>query len=393
MTAYLKNIKGDKWIWGIIVCLAAFSCLAVYSSTFTLAFNDKSTAEMLLAEHLIHWIIAIVAMVVAHFIHFRHYVWLVFLLAVLYPLLIYTSFFGAELNDAQRSIRLMGIVSFQPADLAKLVLVVYMAYYISNNQNVIKDFFRGFIPLLLPSLLAAFMIVSEDLSTATLIVGISVLMMFIGRVALKYIAGFVSLSVGFLLLGAVILYNTPDELLSSGRTATWKSRIVSFVDADVQSFQAYEAEKAIINGGFTGLGPGQGVQKNYLPHPYSDYIYVVIIEEYGIIAGGLFVLFLFLLLFYRTMVIFTYTKNNFGALLAVGLGLSLVCQALMNMMVNVGLGPVTGIPMPFVSMGGTSLAFSGLSVGIIQSVSRYGRQRKTKQRIIRKNFNPRIAVS
>lgn len=308
------------------------------------------------------------ALLIAHRINYKWYgkIALPLLLFVCIPLLLYTICFADPINEARRWIQLP-VVGFtlQSSDVAKLGLIIYIAFALSKKRGKklsFKDFLKTFGA---PVLVICGLIAPADLSTAVLLFVTCIALMFIGAIPFKKITKLVGLCAFFFLL-----YITASALSGeSNRIATWKNRLIAYSSAEV-GHQEKQAKIAIATGGLTGKGPGKSVQKNFLPHPYSDFIYAIIIEEYGILAG-FFVLGLYILLLWRALLIFRKSPGAFGAFLAFGLMMMLVIQALVNMLVTVGVFPVTGIPLPLVSMGGTSLLFSCAALGIVLSVSRY----------------------
>jgi len=289
-------------------------------------------------------------------------------------LLLWTIFFGTEINEARRWISIPWIdKTIQTSDLAKLTLILFIARSLSIRQDVIKDFKTGFLPVLLAVSLTCLLIVPADLSTAALLFLTCILMMFIGRVNMKYI--FVLFLFGA--LGMAFIYGLGTIFPEMIRIETWTSRINDFLFTD-GGYQIEQSKIAIANGGWFGVGPGDSFQKNYLPYPYADFIYSIICEEYGII-GALFILGLYLWLLVRCIGIVTRCPKAFGAILAMGLCLNLVIQAFANIAVSVHLLPVTGLTLPLVSMGGTSMIFTCMSLGIILSVSRYVEEAEEKR--------------
>ena len=366
MTARIKewadaNIKGDQVIWAIVFGLAIMSVFVVYSATGALAYRNMESIEHYLFKHMGLIGLSLVAMWVAHKIDYRYYSKLSKLgLWLSIPLLIYAWKAGVNLNDASRWITIPLINQvFQPSDLAKLSLIAAMAAMLSKRQQNIDDFKEVVIPMVLWSGVICGLIAMADLSSAVLLFATAMLLMFIGRVPVKYL---VMLVVVGAFAGAVAL-----AIGQRGETA--KSRITSFINETELPFQAEQARIAIASGGVLGKGPGKSDQRNFLPHPYSDFVYAIIIEEYGMI-GGIVILLLYLALLYRGMKTVANSDRAFGGLLSAGLSFALVLQAMVNMGVVVGLGPITGLPLPFLSMGGTSLLFTGVSLGIIISVSR-----------------------
>jgi cell division protein FtsW len=274
-------------------------------------------------------------------------------------LLIYTFTNGVTLNDAARWIQVPIVGSFQPSDFASLALIVNLASMLSKRQQNIDDIKESLIPILFWSGMICGLIALTNLSTAVLLLITCMLIMFIGRVPTKYLAMLIFVG---LLFGALAV-----KFGSRGETA--KSRITNFINGTELPFQAKHARIAVATGGIVGKGPGNSDQRNILPHPYSDFVYAIVIEEYGMM-GGIIVLGLYLLLLHRGMKASYNSERAFGGLLSAGLCFDLVCQAMVNMGVVVGLGPITGQPLPLISMGGTSMVFTGLSIGIVLSVSR-----------------------
>ncbi len=366
MTARIKewtdrHIKGDQVIWMIVLCLAIISILVVYSATGALAYRNMESTEHYLFKHMSLVALSLGAMWVAHKIDYRYYSRLSKIgLWLSVPLLLYAWKAGVNLNDASRWITIPIIDQvFQPSDLAKLSLIAAMASMLAKRQQNIEDFKEVVIPMVLWSGVICGLIAMADLSTAVLLFATAMLLMFIGRVPVRYLVMLVAVGV---VAGAIAL--------SVGqRASTAKSRITAFFNEQELPFQAEQARIAIAGGGLFGKGPGRSDQRNFLPHPYSDFVYAIIIEEYGLV-GGVFVLFLYLALLYRGMKTVASSERAFGGLLSAGLSFALVLQAMINMGVVVGLGPITGLPLPFLSMGGTSLLFTGISLGIILSVSR-----------------------
>lgn len=375
--------KGDKVIWGIVVILTMMSLLVVYSSTGTLAYKLSKSTESYLFKQFVFIAIGLVIIYFAHKVNYTIYsrvAVLIFLVSI--PLLIYTLIFGTNLNDASRWIKLPIInLTFQTSDLAKLGLFMYLGRQLSRKQNVIKDFRKGFLPLIIPVGIICLLIAPANLSTALLVGATSLLLMFIGRVNIKHI-GLVILAAMIpvmILVGVAAAYYDKEEkrskdlpeLFTKGRVGTWIKRVQNFMYAGKEetAYQVQQAKIAISKGGWMGLGPGNSESRNFLPHPYSDFIYAIIIEEYGLV-GGAFVLFVYLAFLFRCIRIFKNCPFAFGAFLALGLSFTLVIQAMANMAVNVNLFPVTGVTLPLVSMGGSSFLFTCLAIGIILSVAR-----------------------
>ncbi|TSJ42866.1 cell division protein FtsW [Mucilaginibacter corticis] len=365
MNQILHNIKGDRWIWLIVILLSLISLLSVYSAIGTLAYKRGVGVESILMKHLAMIIGGIVLMYISHKLDYRYYSGISKLLMyITIPLLFYTLIFGSHVNDASRWIAIPGTgLSFQTSDLAKLALITFLARSLSRKQENIKDVKQSFIPIMGAVCSVFILIALANLSTALMLFGVSVLLLIIGRISIKQIA--VTCLAGAILLTGVIFLGP--------RRKTYISRIHTFMHPEAanpdKSFQADHAKIAIATGGIFGKGPGKSNEVNYLPEAYSDEIYAIIVEEYGMI-GGIILIGIYLFLLYRCIKIVTKAPKAFGALLAAGLSFSLTIQAFANMAVAVGLGPVTGVPLPFVSMGGTSMLFTSVAFGIILSVSR-----------------------
>ena len=365
MNQILSNLKGDRWIWLIVVLLSLVSLLSVYSAIGTLAYKRGVGVESILMKHLAMIVGGLMLMYISHKLDYRYYSGISKLLMyITIPLLLYTLFFGSNINNASRWIAIPGTgLGFQTSDLAKLALITYLARTLSRKQENIKDVKQSFLPIMGSVCVVFILIALANLSTALMLFGVSILLLIIGRISIKQIA--VVCGVGAVLLACVIFLGP--------RRHTYTSRIQTFLhpekaDPD-KSFQADHARIAIASGGWFGKGPGKSSEVNYLPEAYSDEIYAIIVEEYGLV-GGIALIGIYLFLLYRCIKIVTKAPKAFGALLAAGLSFSLTIQAFANMAVAVHLGPVTGVPLPFVSMGGTSMLFTSIAFGIILSVSR-----------------------
>jgi cell division protein FtsW len=356
----------------VVILLSIFSLLTVYSSTGTLAYKYQSgNTEYYMIKHLFILLFGFLIMYLTHLIKFTYFS-RIFQIAlyIAVPLLVLTLFVGLDLNEAKRVLPLPFNLTFQTSDLAKLTLIMYLARLLSKKQESIKDFKSAFVPLMIPVLIICGLILPANFSTAAMLFVTSLVLMFIGRVSIKYISALVGIGIVSFVLLMLVASAYPDVL---PRANTWKARLVSFsdkenIDSD-KSYQVDQAKIAIASGGLIGKFPGNSTQRNFLPHPYSDFIFAIFVEEYGLI-GGTFLVLLYLILFFRVVRIVARIPRNFGAFMAVGVGFSLVFQALINMAVAVNLIPVTGQPLPLVSMGGTSIWFTSIALGIILSVSK-----------------------
>ena len=379
---FLSRTKGDKVIWAIVIMLTMVSVLVVYSSISSLAYKMNKSTESYLFKQIGFIALGVLIIYFAHRVNYTIYsrvATILFLISI--PLLIYTLKFGSSINEANRWIKLPVInMTFQTSDLAKLALFMYMSRQLSRGQNVIKDFKKGFLPLILPVIIICLLIAPANLSTALLIGGIAMMLMFIGRVRFRHImlvVGSALIPLLLLILVATHYYDKEDHtskdlpsILTFGRMSTWIKRVQDFMYSDKSdaSYQVQQAKIAIAKGGWLGKGPGKSEQRNFLPHPYSDFIYAIIIEEYGLLGGTVIVL-IYLLFLFRSIRIFQRCPYAFGAFLAVALSFTLVIQAMVNMAVNVNLFPTTGVTLPLVSMGGSSLWFTCFAIGIILSVA------------------------
>jgi cell division protein FtsW len=372
MNRVTKYFGGDKTIWLIIIILSVFSLLSVYSATGTLAYKyHHGDTTHYLFRHFTLLLIGFAVLFVTHRVNYLYYKKAARVLIIItVPLLLYTLLKGASLNEASRWIVLPGTgLSFQTSDLAKISLIIFIARHITNNQENIKDFKTGFQPIMIWILVVVGLIFLANFSTAAMLFFISITMLFIGRVRVRYIAATLGVGLAFLVIGYLIA----PQLSHLGRVGTWANRIERFIDGsgdDAGNFQAEQSQIAIVKGGLLGQGPGNSEQRNFLPHPYSDFIFAIIVEEYGL-WGAAILIFLYLLLFYRVGLIVRKSTSSFGSYLAIGIGLSLTIQALINMGVAVGIFPVTGQTLPLVSMGGTSILFTSASLGILLSISRH----------------------
>ena len=363
-----RNIKGDRVIWIIIAILAGFSLLSVYSASGTLAYKYQGgNATHYLIRQAVLLAMGFLIVFLVHRIPYRYFskmaLWAYYLSVFL---LLITLVWGMSLNQASRWIMLPGGITFQTSDFAKIALMMYLARVLSIKESEIKTFKGAFRQLFLPIVLICGLILPADFSTAALLFGTSILLLIIGRVYFKYIASLIGMAIVGASFFVLIAMVSPAE----SRVGTWEQRISDFFDDDSEgNFQAEQAQIAIATGGFFGKGPGNSVQRNILPHPYSDFIFAIIVEEYGYIIGALILISLFVYLFYRVVIIVRKVDKKFGAFVATGLAMLLCFQAMSHMAVSVNILPVTGQTLPLVSMGGTSIILTSLALGVILSVS------------------------
>ena len=367
MSDFLKNInlKGDKVIWGVIISLSLFSVLLVYSTA----------GWKYLFSHLIKLSVGLFFLYQVHKIKFKYFAKigvLGFVISIILLLLVFVI--GVTVNGASRWLSIAG-VQFQPSDIAKLSILLFMARQLSKYRHEIKDFKFLFLYVLAPLIVICSLILPNNFSTSALIFLNGLVLMFVAKVNIKYIASIIGLGI----FGALFIYGIAKlspELSNKimPRSATWVSRVDSYFNSHEvnkldQDYQQQQALVAIYNGGFSGVGPGKSIQRNILPYSSSDFIFAIMVEEYGLLIGAIFPMLLYLILFYRALRISTKIASVFGGLICVGLMFSLVFQAFVNMLVSVGVLPVTGQTLPLISMGGTSILFTCITLGIVLSVS------------------------
>ncbi len=372
MKDVFKYIGGDKSIWMTVLFLALASMLLVYSSVGLLAYQYQGgNTFFYFFKHAFFLVTGFVMIYVIHKINYRIFsrlsqvmIWLSI------PLLLLTLVMGDNVNNASRWLTIPIInQSFQTSDLAKLALITYLARIMSKDGYDPKDFQKGFIPVMMPVVIICALILPANLSTAALLFLVCVMLMFVAGVNWKYLLSLIPMGVIALGMVFMIAKVKPDVF---PRAETWIARIERYAtgvqDRD-GNYQSEMAKIAIATGGVTGKGPGNSSQRSFLPQSSSDFIYAIVIEEYGLI-GGFGILLLYLILLFRSIKLVQRVEKHFGALLVLGLSFGLVFQALINMCVAVNLLPVTGQPLPMVSMGGTSVWFTCITLGIILSVSR-----------------------
>ncbi|RUT78144.1 FtsW/RodA/SpoVE family cell cycle protein [Ancylomarina longa] len=376
------NLKGDKVIWIIILLLSLISLLVVYSSTGTLAYKVKggNTSYFFIKQLILLGGCFCIIYVVHKLPYFVYSSSANVVLIVSIGLLILAKFVGTNLNDASRWITIPGIgFNFQPSELAKLALILHVSRTLSRYQSDKGCKNEAFLKIIIPVGIVCILIFMDDFSTSVLLGGVCYLLMFIGRLARKYMLGTVGVVLGLVILLIVLAPMLP----SIGRVQTVRSRIVNFFDKNEtkvgnnQNYQVEQAKIAVVSGGIFGKGPGNSTQRNFLPHPYSDFIYAIILEELGWF-GGFTILLFYLFLMYRAGLIVRKCNRTFPAFLVIGLTLSIVFQALTNMAVSINLIPVTGQPLPLVSMGGTSLIFTSAAFGMILSVSNWANEEEKR---------------
>jgi cell division protein FtsW len=378
-----QKVKGDRVIWAVVLLLSLLSIIVVYSASAALAAKKDGNSFYFLIKHGIIIFLGLGLAYITHKIKYTYYSRISQILMILaIPLLLVTLIGGESGSSADRWLEIPGTgLTFQTSDFAKLALMMYLARMLSIKQDQIKDFRSAFLPIILPIVITCGLILPANFSTAALLFCSCLVMMFIGRVNLKYILILVGSGIVFFTIFILIVLALPKETQKEFRVDTWASRIEAWwsdtPDPD-RTYQADQAKIAIASGEIFGKGPANGMGRNFLPQASSDFIYAIILEEFGFI-GGILIVFLYLVLMYRAARIVTRGPKTFGGFLAVGLCFSLVFQGMINMAVAVNLFPVTGQPLPLVSMGGTSIWFTSIAIGIILSVSREVEKEETKE--------------
>ncbi len=391
MQEFIKNIRGDRSIWAVVALLALFSFMPVYSASSNLAYlyGDGNTLQFLV-KHLAHLSLGFVILFGVHRIPYHYFKGLSMIaLPIMMILLVLTLAQGTTIEgaNAARWIKLPVVgVTFQTSALASVVLLVYVARYLARIKDEQITFKQTLWPLWTPVFIVIGLILPANLSTALLIFAMVLMLVFVGGHPIKYIASV--LGIGMLSLTLFILAAKAFPVMFPNRVDTWTSRIESFmtkeVDKKEKDYQITQANIAIATGGMMGLGPGKSIQKNFLPQSSSDFIYAIIIEEFGLV-GGLLLLIFYLLLLLRLVVLVYKTKDYFGRLLVIGAGVPLLFQAFINMGVAVSLFPVTGQTLPLISSGGTSIWTTCVALGVILSVSAH---RKDKIEVKEQTSNP-----
>ena len=367
MTKFLKNIhlQGDKVIWAVVFALSIFSVLLVYS---TAGWN-------FLFNHLIKLFIGLFFLYQVHKIKFKYFAKigvLGFFISIV--LLILVFIMGVTVNGASRWLSIAGF-QFQPSDIAKLSILLFMARQLSKYRFEIKNFKYLLFYVIFPLFVICALILPNNFSTSALIFLNGLVLMYVAKVKIKYLSTIVGVGVFAASLIYIVAKTNPEFVNQfMPRSSTWVSRIDSYFNDEKkqelnQDYQQQQALVAIYNGGFSGKGPGKSTQRNLLPYSSSDFVFAIMVEEYGLVVGALLPILLYLILFYRSLRIASKITSVFGGLLCVGLMFSLVFQAFINMLVSVGVLPVTGQTLPLISMGGTSILFTCITVGIILSVS------------------------
>lgn len=374
----ISNLKGDKVVWYVVLALSIFSFLPVFSASSnfgsTLIFSN-------LFKHVAIIIIGILIMYATHLVDYKYFKGLSkIILPFVILLLAFTAFQGNEIEGANAN-RWLNIpfvgVSFQPSSLASIFLLIYVSTYLSKNLETKIDFKSSFIPLWIPIVVVLMLILPSNFSTAFMIFLMVLTIIFVGQYPLKYIFSIIFLIITCASIFVTLAQKYPD--IFPNRVDTWVNRFENYgnLDDDASNYQISRAKAAIANGSLFGVGAGKSSMKYILPQSTSDFIFSIIAEEYGFIVAGL-ILFLYLILLFRIIIISYKSNSGFGKLVALSVGLPIILQALINMGVAVQLFPVTGQPLPLISMGGTSIWTTFLALGILLSVSNKDLNNETK---------------
>ncbi len=366
-----KYLKGDRSIWAIVILLSLASIVIALSASSNMAYRlTDGNATPFWFKHVATLILGLVFMIYLQHFKFKYFSRIAQLgIWVAGSLLLVTLAFGKNINSAQR-----WIMGFQPSDLAKIVLILYVARLLTIKKDKIGDFKEGVLPLILPIVLICGLILPADFSTAFLLGSVCFVMLFVGGVSIKHLGAIIGGAIVLFLF--LIMINKATGILP--RVSTWETRMVSFFGSEdiakdseskIDNFQANQAKMAVANGGWIGQGPGRGSVKNDTYSAQSDFVFATIVEEFGALFGAFTLLMLYMMFFFRSIRATLKTESSFGSYVAFGLSFLLVLQALVNMGVGVNLLPVTGQPLPLISMGGTSILFTCISIGIILNIS------------------------
>ncbi len=374
MNNIFQTIKGDRLIWALVTLLAIFSFLPVYSASSNLAYTSSGNGNTFsfLLKHLIHICMGFAIMYGVHKVPYRYFRGLSLMaMPVIVVLLIITAFQGTTIGGANASrwikIPFVGF-SFQTSTLAMVVIMVYVARYLSKVKDEEVTLKNSLFPLWVPVAVVLGFILPSNFSTTAIMFTMVLVLTFLGGYPIRYLVAILGAGLIALIMFVLVAKAFPDAM--PNRVDTWMSRVENFSDNEdsKEDYQIEKAKIAIASGGTIGVGPGKSIQKNFLPQSSSDFIFAIIVEEYGL-AGGLVLLATYMFLLFRIVIVAQKSDSVFGKLLVLGVGLPIIFQALINMAVAVELFPVTGQTLPFVSSGGTSIWMSCLAVGIILSVS------------------------
>ncbi|MDQ1297334.1 MAG: hypothetical protein QG611_1316 [Bacteroidota bacterium] len=378
-----KTFKGDRAIWGLVALFMVYSLLAVYSSSVSIAFKSYSgNTTYFLRSQFFMLLLSLSIIIIVHYLPYRIYFSLAGLfLIVSAGLLVLTFIFGARVNEATRWLIIPGTgFRLQTSDVAKVALVIYLARTLAKYQSELTDFMLVTKYLMIPVTIICALILPENLSTSMMIFGICIIIMFIGRVPFKFLLAYAGLAVVGVVLFAMVL----TAVTKDNRVQVWKDRIEHYFSGESDEdgdYQSNQAKIAISTGGLFGKAPGRSTQRNMLPQSNSDFIFAIIIEEYGLLLGAIPLLLAYMILMFRGITIAKKCETAFPAFLVLGLIVMIVVQAIINMLVAVGLFPVTGQTLPMVSWGRTSILMMSFAIGAILSVSRVVNARIKKEEL------------
>ncbi len=378
-----KTFKGDRALWGLVVLFMVYSLLSVYSSSVGIAFkNFEGNTTYFLRSQFIMLILGLAIIIVVHYLPYRIYSAMAGIILIgAAGLLVLTLIFGARVNEATRWLIIPGTgFRLQTSDIAKVALVLYLARTLSKYQNELDNFMLVTKYFIVPVAIICALIMPENLSTAMLIFMISMIIMYIGRVPFKFLLAYIGMAVAGVVLFALVL----TVVTKDNRVEVWKNRIENFFSAESnedEDYQSNQAKIAISTGGLFGKAPGRSTQRNMLPQSNSDFIFAIIIEEYGLVLGAFPLVLAYMILLFRAITIAKKCETAFPAFLVLGLTVMIVVQAMLNMLVAVGLFPVTGQTLPMVSWGRTSVLVMSFSIGAILSVSRVVNARIRKEEL------------
>jgi cell division protein FtsW len=379
-----KSFKGDKAIWGLVALFMVYSLLAVYSSSVGVAFMKYGgNTTYFLKSQFFMLALSLAIIVVVHYLPYRIYFSMAGLILIFSAgLLVLTFALGSRVNEAMRSIVIPGTgFRLQTSDVAKVALVLYLARSLAKYQKELNDFMLVSKYFILPVGVICGLIMPENLSTAVMVFGMSMIIMFIGRVPLKFILAYIGIGMAGVILFAMLLTVIKKD---NNRVQVWKNRIEHYFSSkgdEDGDYQSNQAKIAISTGGLFGKAPGKSTQRNMLPQSNSDFIFAIIIEEYGLLFGAIPLILAYMILLFRGITIAKKCETAFPAFLVLGLIVMIVIQAMINMMVAVGLFPVTGQTLPMVSWGRTSVLVMSFSIGAILSVSRVVNARMKKEEL------------
>jgi cell division protein FtsW len=378
-----KTFKGDRALWGLVALFMVYSLLAVYSSSVNVAFRSYGgDTTYFLRSQFIMLLLGLAIIVIVHYLPYRIYFSLAGLfLIVAAGLLVLTFIFGARVNEATRWLEIPGTnFRLQTSDVAKVALVLYLARTLAKYQSELDNFILVTRYFIFPVGIICGLIMPENLSTAVMIFGISIIILYIGRVPVRFLLAYIGLAVACVVLFALLL----SVVTKDNRVEVWKNRLENYFTGKgdgADDYQANQAKIAISTGGLFGKAPGRSTQRNMLPQSNSDFIFAIIIEEYGLLLGAIPLILGYMILLFRGITIAKKCETGFPAFLVLGLTVMIVVQAMMNMLVAVGLLPVTGQTLPMVSWGRTSVLMMCFSIGVILSVSRVVNARIKKEEL------------